>query len=50
MEFADDAHADTIAKLGPLNPYFIEICPAVMSGSNLGIIKGLNRGTPSPSQ
>ena len=36
---AEDAHAETVAKLGPLNPCRIEITPGAMSGINLGMKK-----------
>jgi hypothetical protein len=49
MAFVEDAHADTVEKFGPLNPYLIEIWPPAMSLIIFGIKKGLKRGVPSPS-
>ena len=48
MAFAEDAQAETVAKLGPLKPFLIEIIPGAISGIILGIIKGLNLGVPFP--
>ena len=44
IAFDADAHAETVAKFGPLKPYLIAIRPGHMSGINLGIKNGLNRG------
>ena len=44
----EDAQAETVAKFGPLKPYFIEICPGAISIIILGIKNGLNLGVPSP--
>src|SRR5688500_5525638 len=44
----DVAHADTVEKLGPIKPYFIEIHPAAISTITYGIKYGLMRGVPSP--
>ena len=41
IALVEEAHADTVVKLGPLNLYLIDICPAGMSEINLGIKKGL---------
>ena len=49
MAFEDEAQADTVAKLGPLSPCFIEINPGAISEIILGIKKGLKRGDPSPA-
>ena len=42
--WVEDAHADTIPKLGPRKPYIMDICPAAMSAIIFGIKNGLNRG------
>ena len=44
MAFEPDAHAETVAKLGPLKSYFIAIRPGQISGISFGIKKGLNLG------
>ena len=44
IAFEADAQAETVAKLGPLNPYLIAISPGHISGINLGIKNGLNLG------
>ena len=44
IAFDADAHAETVAKFGPLKPYLIAIRPGHMSGINLGIKNGLNLG------
>src|ERR1041384_3723398 len=48
IDVVDVAHADTVMKLGPMNPYFIDIQPDAMSGITFGMKKGLNLGVPSP--
>lgn len=44
MAFVEVAQADTVAKFGPLKPYFIDIIPAAISVINFGMKNGLNRG------
>jgi hypothetical protein len=44
IAFEPEAHADTVAKFGPLKLYLIAIKPGHISGINLGIKKGLNLG------
>ena len=39
IAFDADAHAETVAKFGPLKPYLIDIRPGAMSAINLGIKK-----------
>jgi len=48
MAFVDEAQAETVAKLGPRNPYLMESIPAAMSLIIFGMKKGLKRGVPSP--
>ena len=50
IALVEEAQADTVAKLGPRNPYFIDTCPAVISAIILGMKNGLNLGVPSPSK
>ena len=40
MQWFDDEHADTIARLGPWNPYWIDASPATM----LTIVPGTKNG------
>ena len=49
MALEEEAQAETVAKLGPLNPYLMEISPGAMSAIILGIKKGLNRGFSPPA-
>ena len=49
MALAEDAQAETVAKFGPLKPYFMEIIPGAMSEIIFGMKNGLNRGVPLPS-
>ena len=48
MALDEDAQAETVAKLGPLSPCFIEISPGAISEIIFGMKKGLNRGDPPP--
>jgi len=43
---AEDAHAETVQKLGPFTPYRMETSPAAMSGMNIGTKKGETRSGP----
>jgi len=36
IALVEEAHAETVAKFGPLKPYFIEIDPAAISAIILG--------------
>jgi hypothetical protein len=49
MAVVDVAHAETVVKFNPMNPYLIEIQPDAMSTMTLGIKNGLNLGVPSPA-
>src|SRR6056297_2052433 len=40
------AQAETAQKLAPLNPYLIEICPAGISGINIGMKNGFTPRDP----
>ena len=44
--WAEEAHADTVQKFGPLSPYRIETSPAAMSGMNIGTKNGDTRSGP----
>ena len=48
MAVLEVAHADTVVKFTPRNPYFIEITPEAISTIIFGIKNGLNLGVPSP--
>ena len=50
MAWLDDAQAETVQKLGPINPYFMEMYPAAMSDIIFGMKKGLKRGICPPSR
>jgi hypothetical protein len=47
-EFVEDAHAETVVKLGPLNPYFMDMWPAGISEISFGMKNGLYLGIPFP--
>ena len=49
MACADEAHAETVAKLGPRKPYLMEMTPPGILTIILVMRKGLKRGVPSPS-
>jgi len=49
MACAPEAHADTVPKFGPLNPNWIDTCPAAMSEIIIGMKNGLTRPGPFSS-
>ena len=46
IAWADEAQAETVAKLGPLSPYRMETSPAAISGMNIGTKNGETRSGP----